>query len=682
MRHITTIILFFFCSTAHTSNDVWQDAFLKIPRASKARKHLHYYTSLPHSAGTIGDYQTAVYTHKEFQKYGFNSSIEEEQVLLNFPIRRKLTLLEPIFYEAKLKEDTYREDPSTFDPNIMDTFSGNVTAEVVYLNYGSKGDFDLLRMKGIELRGKIGLARYGKLYRGAKVMLSQGAGMVGLLIYSDPVDDGFLAGKTYPNGPFGPTSHVQRGCVQPDVCPGDPRRKVLSIYNAQDELTVRQICAPDDPDWSYEKGIANIPVLPISYQDALPVLNNLHGNPLPDDTWMGAAGNEFIGPGPALVNLDVEIKFNVTPIWNVIASIPGQDPSESVLLGNHRDAWVLGAVDPNSGSAVMLEAARGIGHLYTNGWRPKRNIIFASWDAEEYGLLGSVAWAEKNDRENDRLVAYINTDSTIYGKNLACAATPSLERVFRKVNPFILPFFSRETKVLEKIRDPETGERLSNVFGKRNVSTIGGGSDYTSFLNFYGVPSLDFYFEGDYGVYHSVYDDFYWMSHFGDPTFEYHRAAAQLFGLLAMEMSEEELFFDFSRYAERLREYLDVAVQYVQPMNDTIDFEPLKSAVEVFRAAADLYVQHVSDSSFSVGQLHKQAMAVERAFIGDLGLPGRYYYRHVIQAPGIYEGYDSTPFPGLLETSMEGKWDHFSRQYDLLIDRILAAAEILSGGQG
>ncbi|PRP85841.1 putative aminopeptidase [Planoprotostelium fungivorum] len=656
--HVATLV-----RDTTTDAERWQNAFLDIPTAEETRRHLQYYTSIAHSAG---DYETAVYTHERFLEYGFNSTILEEEVLLSYPIQRRVTLLHPVFYEAKLKEASYSQDDTMHHPDVMDTFngetpyddsnltltgyspSGNVTAEVVYVNYGSRADFDLLLASGVELTGKIALARYGGLFRGTKAMIAQESGMIGLLIYSDPIDDG---GNTFPDGPYRPTTGVQRGSVQfLSICPGDPRR---------------QVCQPDDENYTYEKGIPSIPVQPISFEDALPILQNLGNHTIPRNMWQGAANNTHVGPGPAVVNLFLDVKFNVTTIWNVVGTIPGTNPTETVLLGNHRDAWVFGAVDPNSGSSALLATARAFGVLYRKGWRPKRNIVFASWDGEEYGLLGSTAYAERKDRNNDEVVAYINMDTAVSGTTLDAAASPSLEKVFRKV--------------LEKVKDPNTGTLLSTLFQSKKIRTLGSGSDYTSLLDHFGVPSLDFSFDGHYGVYHSVYDDFYWMSHYGDPTFEYHRAAAQIFGLVAMEIAESDTAaLDFVRYSERLEEYYVETLNYVKAINSSIDMNELKDVIEDFKEAAEDYDKDIQKNS-QKSELYARATKLERAFIGEIGLPGRPYYRHVIQAPGLYEGYGSSPFPGLMQTSGQRNWKMFDRQYRLLVERIEAATLVLEG---
>jgi len=554
------------------TQEEWEAEYLKIPSSSFAYEHLSYYTSLPHVAGTLGDYQTALYTHAKFQEYGLDSRIEEETVLLNYPVSRHVSVVSPAnsTYTCVMKEDTEPSDPTSGDPRVIPTFNGyaptgNVTAEVVYVNYGSIDDFTYLKEQGIELEGKIAIARYGSIFRGVKAMIAQQHGMVGILIYSDPADDGYAKGPVYPEGPWRSNSSVQRGSAQfLSICPGNPARKICALKGQEDT-------------YSYTDVIPAIPVQPLSYGDAFPILKSLGGPTVPSDMAGALPLTYKFGPGPGTVNIDLVMDYVNTTIWNVIAETP-VDPNspvgdEQVLIGNHRDAWVFGAADPNSGTSVLLETARSIGELLRQGYLPQRKIVFCSWDGEEYGLLGSTAFAERhNETLQENALAYLNVDTAITGGSFSVAATPSL--------------ISLIYNVTKDVPYPGTKDTLYDNWSKY-VAVLGSGSDYTSFLHHFGIPALNLEFDGPYGVYHSEYDSMHWMEMFGDPSFNFYVTLSQAYGLIGLRLSDYNVIpFNYTMYANHIENYQLEIENLADTYDISIDFSSLTNAISSFKTAA------------------------------------------------------------------------------------------------
>lgn len=660
-------LLLVVCAIAKaTPQDPYQAKFLTIPSPDHAYENLAYYTSLPHVAGTPEDYETAVYTRDKMRSYGLQSEIEAVDVLLTYPLSRSLKIVSPpeSVFEAVMKEDYEPVDPTTADKRTVDTFngyapSGDATGPLVYVNYGRTSDFEYLVSQGIELKGAIAIARYGQVFRGIKAMIAQEYGMAGVIIYSDPKDDGYDQGVVFPNGPWRSNTSVQRGSVQfLSICPGDPRDAS---------------CGYDPATYNYTHTTPSIPVQPISYSDAEPFLRALGGSPIPDSSWQGGLPfTYYIGPGPAQVNLKLSINTTVAPIWNVITTIPGTgaEKDDLVLIGNHRDAWTFGAVDPNSGTAAMLEVARAWGELLKDGWQPRRTIKICSWDGEEYGLLGSTAYARNNaDELTKHAIAYLNVDTAVSGSSFSASASPSLADVIRLSTT--------------QVTDPISGAPLSTKWSGRSF-VLGSGSDYTAFLDHLGIPSTSIEFDGDYGVYHSVYDDMYWMQHFGDPTFEYHVAMAQVWGLMAMKLADATILpLNFTRYGEDLEEYLASTVRLASNENMTLDATELNMAIEAFQTAAANVteeIERVRSSGADPSELNNRLMQTERQFLSRLGLPRRPFYKHVIQAPGLYQGYAPDTFPAVKQV--------LRAQDQLLVDltqrmtaiRIADAANFLCNG--
>eukprot|EP01128_Nolandella_sp_AFSM9_P000315 TRINITY_DN10483_c0_g1_i2.p1 TRINITY_DN10483_c0_g1~~TRINITY_DN10483_c0_g1_i2.p1 ORF type:complete len:767 (+),score=124.88 TRINITY_DN10483_c0_g1_i2:96-2303(+) len=642
-----------------SSWSVLEQQLLSLPDRNIIKANLKHYTSTPHVAGTKYDYETAVHTKELFEEYGLtNVRIDEHRVYLNYPISRSVKLVEPELYNATLREERYPGD-LPYDEPFMQTFhgyaaSGEASGEVVYANYGRLEDYLYLLNLNIDLKGKIIIVRYGKIYRGVKVMLAERYGAAGVLIYSDPDDDGISKGLMYPDGPFRPPTGVQRGSVQySQMCPGDPHNP---------------LCVGDTGK-TFEDFIPSIPSQPISWQDAEPIMRNIGGPRAPSspkEKWQDDLPFVYhIGPGPAVVELKLSMNFTTTPIWNVLGEIEGvgEHKDEYVMIGNHRDAWVYGAVDPSSGTATMMEVARTLSKADTAF---ERSVLFASWDCEEYGLVGSTAWSDKNGKFlSDKVVVYVNTDVAVSGSIFVASATPSLGKALQEV-------FTR-------VVDPNTQLPMGKVWDGE-LPPPGAGSDFVAPLQHYGVPSIDLGFSSDDtgGVYHSIHDNFDWMEKFGDPQFAYHEAMVQILNLYIAKFARlPSVPFDFSSQHEALQSYVEdlhiLLSRLDAPPPIEINFHPLVVAIETFGRAARAHMCKEADYS--------QSFLLERQLLGS-GLKGRPYYRHLIQAPGRTDGYGSQTFPGVRQEIEDENWEGVNTQIALVGARVLAAATFLFSDGG
>ncbi len=672
-----------------------EEQFRAIPQASSAREHLRRLTAEPHVAGTKEDYATAIYVRDQMRSYGLAAELKEYDVLLPYPKRPSIVELVASPRERlALEEAVVPEDPTSASPKIIPLFngyspSGDVTAPLVYVNYGLPPDYEALKKLGVSVKDKIVLARYGNSFRGVKAKVAEENGAIGLIIYSDPADDGYVQGDVYPKGPWRPASSAQRGSVQYlFLYPGDP-------------LTPGRPSIPGVPRLKIEeaKDLTRIPVQPISYGDAQRLLAPLRG-PLRPQGFQGGLPLAYHvgGTDDVRVHLKTEMDYQVRKIWNVIARIDGSEEKDRwVIMGNHRDAWTFGAVDPNSGSTAMLEAARGFGQLLKNGWRPRRTIVLCSWDGEEYGLIGSTEWAEEYaDELKQKAVAYLNMDAAVSGTNFGASSVPSLWKLIRAATRDI-----RDPKtgksVYQQWQDrvhesrPETESTVLEVgVGEARIEALGSGSDYTPFLQHLGIPSLDMAFGGDYGVYHSAYDSFHWMSSFGDPSFAYHVAAAQLWGTVAMRLAETDgLPFYYTDYSAQIREFFDESVKIAKRRNlsSAFDAEAMSEALGDFSKAAARIEKSRQETILEVERTRVEAndrhpravtrlkrinealLAAERALTEDQGLRGRPWYRHQIYAPGFYTGYAAQPLPDFRQ-ALE---DRSGANAKLALDRIVAA---------
>src|SRR5918993_2309660 len=541
-----------------------EKVFLDTVTPASARKWLAALTEEPHVAGTPAEKKLADYVLARFREFGLTSEIVRYDVFLNHPLHVSLKLVAPVEEDLKLREDAYDVDKDSTHEGMFPAFhgygaSGKAEGQVVYANYAVPADFTRLESMGISVAGKIVIARYGGAFRGLKVKEAQDRGALGVLIYSDPRDDGYMAGEVYPDGPMRPASAIQRGSVLfLSHVPGDPSTPGWPSTAGAKRLTREQMT-----------NVPKIPSLPISYGEAAKILRRLGGPVVPRDWQGGLPFTYHIGPGSARVAMDVQMDEGLKAIYNVIATIPGtSEPEKKVILGNHRDAWTHGAVDPNSGSAAQLEVARALAAALKAGWKPKRTIVLASWDAEEYGLVGSTEWAEEHAADLQKnAVAYLNGDAVVTGSELNMSGSPSLLAVAleaaREVNDpkrggsVGAGWEARRRSAWATATPVDVNAKEDAKFTSR-LAPLGSGSDYTVFLDHLGVPSWDFGFEGSYGVYHSVYDNFRWMEKYGDPEFLYHAAAARLWGLMALRLANADLVpLRFGTYARDLQVDLD-----------------------------------------------------------------------------------------------------------------------------
>jgi N-acetylated-alpha-linked acidic dipeptidase len=648
----------------------WDAAFLAVPDAALAGQHLKTLTAAPHWASSPEDYATAVYVADKFKAAGLDTKIVPYKVLLNKPVKivieafdasGKMLMSGPTPEHVDPKLDG--GDPFQDDPRVLPAFngsspSGDVTAQVVYANYGSPADFKKLADLGVSVKGKIALVRYGGNYRGIKVYDAQRAGCVGVLIYSDPADDGYFRGEMYPRGPYRPESAVQRGATQfLPIYPGDATTP--GIASTEDLPDSRRI-----PADKIQANWPSIPVNPLSYLDATPILKALAG-PVPPHEWQGALPFAYHTGGTAsvTVHMHLEQDTRLRTIWDVIGTIDGTDPAEKedwVIAGNHRDAWVYGAVDPSSGTAAMLETVHGLGALLKQGWKPKRRVVIASWDAEEEGLIGSTEWVEDHMNHLDKAVAYFNTDVAVAGPNFDASAVPSLKQFVTELtrevpSPAGGTVYDQWLKA-QTNRNPESnGEENPDLRHAHNgtevhVGDLGSGSDFTPFLQHAGVPSTDIGSGGPYGVYHSVFDNYNWFIKNADPTFVYEQQQARVFGLEILHMADADVLpYDFAAYGKAVAGYITASEARGKSANLSLDFAHLRTASARFSAAgASVHARQLAPSADSAA-LNKALRSAENALLDPAGLPHRDWYKHLIYAPGEFTGYAAVVIPGVNE---------------------------------
>ncbi|OAQ83238.1 peptidase, M28 family [Purpureocillium lilacinum] len=710
------------------SHDKLKSILLDTPSAKHAREWSQYYTSGPHLAGK--NLSQAEWTRDKWQGWGVNSEVVAYDVYINYPVDHSLSLLSKsekakswtVDFKATLTEDVLEEDPTTALDNRVPTFhgysaSGNVTASFVYVNYGTYRDFEDLVEAGIDLKGKIAIAKYGGVFRGLKVKRAQELGMVGTLIYSDPGDDGKHTEengyKPYPDGPARNPSSVQRGSVQfLSVRPGDPS-------------TPGYPSKPGAPRAPVHDSTPSIPSIPISYADAIPILKALNGYG-PNSTTFNKYWNRNlglahkgvrynIGPSPdnVVLNLYNEQEYTTTPLWDVIGVVNGTIPNEVIVVGNHRDAWIAGgAADPNSGSAILNEVIRSVGKAVDAGWKPLRTIVFGSWDGEEYGLVGSTEWVEEFlPWISDANVAYINVDVGASGPQFEAASAPLLNKVLREA-----------TKMVLSPNQTTKGQTVGDVWDGK-IRTMGSGSDFTAFQDFAGVPCIDMGFkaapESPVYQYHSNYDSFYWMDKYGDPGFKYHEAMAQVLGVLLGELSNTIVIpFGATEYADALDGYLDQVEDRLKAAR-----EPTSEA-DIFALRGALTPKEVTGSAdafeeslrtvrrslvalrvkaaelddlaawanrklddgipwwniigkiklwITIAKVNVQYKYFERHFLFEGGLDSRSWFKHVVFAPGLWTGYAGAVYPGLME-SIDAKDYNNGLKWAGIIDRCVVKA--------
>jgi N-acetylated-alpha-linked acidic dipeptidase len=657
-----------------------ESRFLAVPDARLAGEELKTLTAEPHVASTPEDHKTAEYVAQKFRAAGLDTEIVPYRVLMNQPKVVKVEAFNSagqMLMTGPTREhvdgDPYQDNPNVIMPFNGSSGSGDVTGEVVYANYGRLEDFDKLAADHVDLHGKIVLVRYGANFRGVKVYIAEQRGAAGVLIYSDPQDDGYFKGDAYPMGPWRPETGVQRGSVQYLFkYPGDPETPGVAS-------------TPDLPDSARINPQGNQPhiiSIPISYHDAQPILQALKGSSVPQG-WQGALPFRYhMGPGGVKVHLVSEQDYQRRTIWDVIGKVKGTEyPDEWVVAGNHRDAWVYGAVDPNSGTAAMLEAVHGIGALLKEGWKPKRTMIFASWDAEEEGLIGSTEWVEQHAKALENAVIYINVDVAVSGPDFSASAVPSLKQFVREVTRSV-PSPLGGT-VYEQWRDsrPAANEhRMSNASqeGEVRVGDLGSGSDFTPFLQHAGVPSTDIGSGGPYGVYHSAFDDYAWFTMNADATFVYLKEMARVFGLESLRMADTDVLpYDYVAYSREISSYLETAHRKANDMKlGAVDFAPAELADGRFASAAQRIRSIQSVPPADAARLNAALREAENDFLS-AGLPNRPWYRHTIYAPGEYTGYAAVVIPGVNEAIDARDPNRTRAQLDVLTQALDRAAQTL-----
>ncbi len=717
----------------------WNKKFLAVPDAKLAEEHLRILTKAPHMAGTPEDRATAEYVAEKFRQAGLETEIVEYKIWINYPKSISVDVTAPanVKMHGPSKEQVMG-DPFQDDPRVATAFngmspSGDVEAEVFYANYGRPEDFKKLKELGVDPRGKIALVRYGQNFRGVKTYVAQEYGCAGVIIYSDPMDDGYFKGDSYPNGPWRPASAVQRGSL-------------AFMFKYPGDVTTPGIASlPDLPESQRTKpenaaAMPKIPTTPLPYQDASPILANLGGKASPRE-WQGALPFTYhVGPGPVKVHLNLQQDYQYRSIWDVIGRIRGTEfPDEWVVAGNHRDAWVYGAVDPNSGTAAMLETVHGIGELLKQGWKPKRSIVIGSWDAEEEGLIGSTEWGEQHEKDLAKAAAYFNMDVAVSGPNFGSSAVPTLKQFVREVakqvpdakgNGTVYDVW-RKTLLASTNSADLGGSQIRPPNAQQNdvpVGDLGSGSDYTVFLQRLGVPANDIGSNGDYGVYHSVFDNFNWFKKFGDPDFLYTQQMARVFGIEVLHMADADVLpFDYSDYGNEIGQYIEAAQKKAAaqtsspsgsanpaPTNPSgtgpavssspvssspvrssamsatasatpLDFTAAAAAAKRFAAAGRKISTAQHDPRLSTSDLAKLNDALrnaERALLIPEGLPNRPWFRHAIYAPGEYTGYAAVVIPGVNEAIDANDYARAQKQLVVLAATINRAAQVLESFPG
>ncbi|MEO6966440.1 MAG: M28 family metallopeptidase [Acidobacteriaceae bacterium] len=667
--------------------------FLQVPSAALAGEELKTLTAAPHIAGSKEDHATALYVAQKFRDAGLETKIVPYRVMMNFPKKIQVTA-----FDAQGKQimsgptpEHVSDDPYQDDPLIVTAFnayspSGNITAQVVYANYGKPEDFAVLAAKHISVRGKIVIARYGKNFRGVKAYLAQQHGAAGLIIYSDPADDGYYKGDIYPEGPYRPETGVQRGSIEYMFkYPGDPTTP--GFASTPDLPAGKRVPLVDATN------MPKIPSTPLSYHDAAPILAALAGPESPRSWQGGLPFTYHMGPGPVTVHMLLQQTYALHTIWDVIGKIPGTEyPDHWVIVGNHRDAWVFGAVDPNSGTAAMLEAVHGMGVLLKQGWKPKRTLLFASWDAEEQGLVGSTEWTEDHAAQLAHAVAYFNIDVGVSGPNFDAQAVPSLKPFLVSLTK-IVPSPQGGTVYDAWLLDQQKAEAKNNhdqhmdqgqdssslVQGIR-IGDLGSGSDYTPFLQHLGVPSTDIGSSGPYGVYHSAFDDYTWFTKFADPTFVYLQQQARVLGLEALRMADADLLpYNYADYGGEVVGYLQTAQKKAsQAGMSGLDFSAAIAAAHRFQEAGARVLLQEQNPAGSLRQQNDTLRQTEEDLLSQRGLPNRPWFKHTIYAPGEYTGYAAVVIPGVNEAIDARDTARASAQLGILTDALTRAATTLS----
>jgi N-acetylated-alpha-linked acidic dipeptidase len=639
-----------------------------VPDSTRLRKNMELIAGKPHHAGSPGSKENAQYILNQLKGWGLDAHIEEFEALMPYPTVRRVEVLGPKPYLAKLKEPPVPQDPTSGQSGQLPTYnaysaSGDVTGEVVYANFGIPDDYEWLQKQGIDVKGKIVITRYGKSWRGIKPKVAAEHGAIACLIYSDPHEDGYFVADTFPKGPMRPPDGVQRGSVlDMPLYPGDPLSPGWASEKGSKRLTIAEA-----------KSLMKIPVLPISYEDAQPILEQLSGPVVPKE-WRGNLAMTYhAGPGATRLHMKTDYDWSTRPLYDVIATIPGSEsPEEWVIAGNHHDAWVNGADDPVSGAVALLETAHSLATLQKQGWKPKRTIKIAFWDGEEFGLLGSTEWAEKHQDElKQKAVAYLNSDNTAKGW-LHVSGSHTLELFAAEVAGAVeQPGTSTnlaDAELHHATAAEDTDEERPAPRDKNNftIGALGAGSDYVAFIDFLGVASMNEGFSGQTkgGIYHSVYDDPYWYEHFSDSDFVDGRALSQYTATALMRLGDATILpFEFGHFVKTVSGYVDEIEKQAQKSGQKLDFVALRSQLKQLNESEEKYdtllqsvVQKDSVDATQLQALNTALMRTERVLTRPEGLPNRDWYKHQIYAPGFYTGYGVKTLPGIREAVDSKNW--------------------------
>ena len=702
----------------------WEATFRESISAANIRENMRRLSARPHHVGSPYDKDNAQWILSKFKEWGFEARIETFNVLFPTPKIRLLEMLQPTAYRAKLKEPAVSADSTSgqtaeqlpsYNAYSVD---GDVTAPLIYVNYGNREDYEKLDRLGISVKGAIVIARYGQGWRGIKPKVAAEHGAIGCIIYSDPKGDGYFQGDDFPAGGWRPRDGVQRGSVMDTDYPGDPLTPGVGATANAKRLSLKEA-----------KTITTIPVLPISYGDALPLLSALKGPVAPED-WRGALAITYhVGPGPARVHLKVSSNWDIKPVYDVIATLRGStDEGQWVIRGNHHDAWVNGADDPVSGQAAMLEEARVLGDLHAHGWTPLRTVIYCAWDGEEPGLLGSVEWVETHlDELRNHAVIYINSDTNERGY-LFAGGTQDLQNfvsgVARDVEDPETGMSTYQRSHLHAIGEAKNAEERSDL-RKRNdlvVRALGDGSDYTAFQDFAGISSLDLGFgdEDNGDQYHSIYDDFHWYTTFVDKDFAYGRALSQTAGTAIMRAADADFIpVDYTPQSQAIEKYAADLEKLVKDKQEEfternlelkegvykatqdprnlllpplaeivppyVNLAPMKNALVQLKKSADRYSAALAAYQAkgspalppqALESINADLLRVSRLFLNQKGLPERPWFKNQIYAPGAYTGYGAKPIAAVREYMDEKKWAEAEGQ----VPQVSQVIETVAGG--
>ena len=708
-----------FTTAAAKSQREWEAKFRALPEPARMREAMRRLSARPHHLGSPYGKDNAEWLKAQFESYGWDARIERFDVLFPTPKVRVLELIAPTRFTAKLEEPILKEDPTTNQrAEQLPTYNaysadGDVTAPLVYVNYGVPADYEQLERRGISVKGAIVIARYGGSWRGIKPKVAYEHGAIGALIYSDPRDDGFAEGETYPNGPYRPKDGVQRGSVlDMPTYPGDPLTPGVGASPGAKRLDRKDAVT-----------IMKIPVLPISYGDAQPLLAALTG-PVAPPAWRGGLPITYrLGPGSAQVHLKLEFDWKQTPLYDVIATLKGSIfPDEWVMRGNHHDGWVNGAEDPISGLVAELEEARALGQLVKQGWKPRRTIVYMAWDGEEPSLLGSTEWVEEHMTDmRSKGVFYLNTDGNGRG-TLGAAGSHALER-------FV-------SEVAGEVNDPETNvtvlqrQRMGEVMAGHadartirdlRIEALGSGSDFTPFLQHAGVPTLNIGFGGEDGggIYHSIYDSFAWYTRFSDTSFVYGKALAQVAGMMVMRVANADLLpAEFGALSATAKRYLgevtalrETTAKEIEELNKRLaenafgitndprhpltapasqspapylNFAPIQNATDSLARVAERYERAYGGlptsaaTAAALAQVNALLRQSDQMMLIPEGLPKRPWYQHALYAPGYYTGYGVKTMPGVREAIEQRDWKLADEQVTKLAAALLRESDLIA----